>query len=125
MRLWRRRAELLARLDQLDQRVADVEDGTDDSLAADLLDDLAHQVAELALAAPTHDDLLELRLHTARVATDLARLAEQLQAGIDRLARGTGEDLRAVHARLDELDDAVTDLADEHDLRPRSVANHT
>ena len=69
----RRRAELAARLESLEQRVADVEDTVELSLAPDLLDDLAQRVGELSLTVPTQEDLLDLRLATARVATELAR----------------------------------------------------
>lgn len=118
---WRRRSELLARLDRLEQRVADVEDVVDPATEVDLVDDLAHQVAELALLAPTQEDLLDLRLATARVATDLARLAAELTAGIDRLSSATEDELDAAHARITSLGEAVSDLLDQHQ-RPHRTA---
>jgi hypothetical protein len=113
-------------MDRLEQRMADVEDSVDPTMATDLLDDLAHQVGELALMVPTQEDLLDLRLHTARVATDLARLATELQAGLDRLVRATSDELDAVNARVAALGDAVDDLVDQHQVvdGPRRVANH-
>ncbi len=118
---WRRCSELLVRLDRLEQRVADIEDVADPATEADLVDDLAHQVAELTLLAPTQEDLLDLRLATARVATDLARLAAELAAGIDRLSSATEDELDAAHARITSLGEAVSDLLDQHQRPHRSA----
>ena len=56
----------------------DLEDDLDRGPAHDLLDDVAHQVAELSLAVPTHRDLFELRLRITRAATEVARLSSEL-----------------------------------------------
>lgn len=113
MRLRRRHAELDARLVRLEQRVDDVEDGVELALAPDLLHDLAQRVGELSLVVPTQEDLLDLRLHTARVATDLARLAAELHASLDRMAAETTDDIAAIASRVESLHAMVIDLADE------------
>ncbi|MDQ3385569.1 MAG: hypothetical protein M3503_06105 [Actinomycetota bacterium] len=108
-----RRAELVARLAHLEQRIDDVEDSVDLALAPDLLDDLAQRVGELSLTVPTQEDLLDLRLHTARVATELARLAAEVHSSLDRLAAKAGDDVAAVAARVEALQAAVTELTDD------------
>lgn len=112
MRLFGRRGELAARLALLEQRVDDVEDGVDLALAPHVLDDLAHQVGELSLTVPTQEDLLDLRLHTARVATELARLAAELHASLDRLTAETGADFAAVSTEVEDLRSTVLGLTD-------------
>lgn len=120
MRSRGRRAELEARLDHLEQRIDDVEDSVDLALAPDLLGDLAQRVGELSLTVPTQEDLLDLRLHTARVATELARLAAEVHSSLDRLAAKAGDDVAAVAARVEALHAAVTDLTEDEpaDQRP-------
>lgn len=121
MRLFGRRAELDARLDRLEQRVDDVEDSVDLALAPDLLDDLAHRVGELSLIVPTQEDLLDLRLHTARVATELARLAAELHASVERLTVETGDDIAAVAASVEALRSTVVDLDEDASAERRTV----
>lgn len=89
----------------------DVEDSVDLALAPDLLDDLAHRVGELSLTVPTQEDLLDLRLHTARVATELARLGAEVHASVDRLTATTGDDLAAVEVQVAALHETVAALA--------------
>ena len=121
MRLFGRRGELDARLGRLQQRVDDVEDSVDLALAPDLLDDLAQRVGELSLTVPTQEDLLDLRLHTARVATELARLAAELHASVDRLTAETGDDIAAVAAKVEALRSTVVDLTDGGAAERRTV----
>ena len=115
------RAELEARLAHLEQRIDDVEDSVDLALAPDLLDDLAQRVGELSLTVPTQEDLLDLRLHTARVATELARLAAEVHSSLDRLAAKTGDDVAAVAASVEALRAAVTDLTEDEPAEQRPV----
>ena len=76
------------------------------------------RVAEAGLDAPTHDDLLEVRLHSAKVAAELARVSVELRAEIDDascrrhepLARGTAA--RAPSPRR------VLDMSDRMDKLP-------
>ena len=114
-----RRVELEARLAHLEQRIDDVEDSVDLALAPDLLDDLAQRVGELSLTVPTQEDLLDLRLHTARVATELARLAAEVHSSLDRLAAKAGDDVAAVAARVAALQTAVTDLTEDEPAEQR------
>lgn len=121
MRLRGRRAELEARLARLEQRVDDVVDSVDLALAPDLLDDLTQRVGELSLTVPTQEDLLDLRLHTARVATELARLAAEVHASIDRLHTESQEDIATVQADLDSLHQTVAALGEHVPAAPRTV----
>ena len=114
-----RRVELEARLAHLEQRIDDVEDSVDLALAPDLLDDLAQRVGELSLTVPTQEDLLDLRLHTARVATELARLAAEVHSSLDRLAAKAGDDVAAVAAQVAALQTAVTDLTEDEPAEQR------
>lgn len=118
---WRRRAELAARLERLEQRVADVEDTVELALAPDLVDDLAQRVGELSLTVPTQEDLLDLRLATARVATELARLTTSLHASVDRLGEETGDEVAALGAKVESLRRAVVALGDDGPGEPRAV----
>lgn len=116
----RRRAELAARVDRLEQRVEDVEHSSDLTMASDLLDDLAQRVGELSLTVPAQEDLLDLRLHTARVAIELARVAAELHAAVDRLTVETNDDIATVATAVESLRAAVGDLTgDGHGAAPR------
>lgn len=121
MRLRGRRAELEARLARLEQRVDDVEDSVDLALAPDLLDDLAKRVGELSLTVPTQEDLLDLRLHNARVATDLARLGAEVHASVDRLTATTDDDLAAVEVQVAALRETVAALTEHVPMVPHTV----
>ena len=110
---WRRRAELAARLERLEQRVADVEDSVDLALAPGLVDELAQRVGELSLTVPTQEDLLDLRLATARVATELARLTTQLHTSVDRLGAETGDEVDALASKVESLRLAVLALGSD------------
>ena len=121
MRRRGRQAELEARLARLEQRVDDVEDSVDMALAPDLLDDLTQRVGELSLTVPTPEDLLDLRLQTARVATELAHLAAEVRASIGRLDAESSEDLATVQAELDALHQTVASLAEHVPTAPRTL----
>ena len=121
MRLRGRRAELEARLARLEQRIDDVEDSVELTSAPDLLDDVAQRVGELSLAVPTQEDLLDLRLHTARVATEVARLAGEVRASIERLGAETGDDLAALEAEVAALRETVTALSEQVPVAQRTV----
>lgn len=76
--------------------------------------------------APTHDDLLEVRLHSARVAAELARVAVELRAEIERTARelrpaaSNGRDAAASERerRIRAIAETVIDLSDRTDTLP-------
>ena len=100
--------------EQLDERVARMELR---------LDELAG--AELGLDLPSHDDLLEVRLHSARLSAELARVAVELQACIDDLAvqmpAVVAEDRRQRRART--LAESIIDLSDSLDTAPVDLAD--
>ena len=101
---------------QLHHRVAGMEQRLDELIDAD---------SDLEVA--TLDDLLEVRLHSARVSAEVARVAVELQARIDDLAvrmpSVVAEDRRQRRARVlaetiidlsDSLDTTSIDLRDDH-----------
>lgn len=84
---WRRRRSALGvALARVERRLDDIEDLARSALAPDRLDDLAERVEDLALGSVTGDELLEVRLHSARVAVELTRVNAELRAELDRLA---------------------------------------
>ena len=62
--------------------------------------------------APTHDDLLEVRLHSAKVAAELTRLSVSLRAEIDEIGRPepTADEQRLLHfaEQVRELSDRLS-----------------
>ena len=93
---------------------------------------MEHRLEELAtderdLDVPTHDDLLEVRLHSARVSAELTQVAVELQARIDDLAvqharrrRRRSPTAPGSHPRRD--DHRPERLARHHADRPRRRA---
>jgi uncharacterized protein YicC (UPF0701 family) len=79
-------AALLERLDTIERRLADVEDTVAAALDPHRLDDLAERVDDLAMTSTTHDDLLGVRMHAARLAAELARSVTELRADLDQLS---------------------------------------
>lgn len=91
----------------------------------DRLARMEHRIDELAgtdagLELPTHDDVLEVRLHSARVSAELSRVSVELQARIDDLAvrmpAVVAEDRRQQRART--LAETIIDLSDSLDTTP-------
>ena len=76
---------MVSRLEQLDRRVEDLEDTVAAALRTDRLDDLAERVEDLAMTSTTHDDLLAVRMHAARLAGEVTRLVTELRADHDRV----------------------------------------
>jgi trehalose-6-phosphatase len=69
--------------------------------------------------AVTHDELLEVRVHSAKVAAELARLSVSLRARIDDVAvrvPATDDDRR--HARARQLAESILDLSDRLEPTP-------
>jgi hypothetical protein len=88
----------------------------------DRLDRLEARLDEIGeidphLDAPTHDDLLEVRLHGARVSAEVSRLSVELQGRIDDLAAKLpaviAEDQRQQRART--FAETILDLSDSLD----------
>jgi hypothetical protein len=94
---------------QLDDRLARMEHRLDELASTDF-----------GLEVPTHDDLLEVRLHSARVSAELTRVAVELAARIDDLAvqmpAVVAEDRRLQRART--LAETIIDLSDSLDTTP-------
>ena len=76
----------LEQLDRLERRVADLEDTIAAVLDRNRLDDLAEQLDELAMSSTTHDDLLGVRMHAARLAAEVTRTVTELRGDHARLA---------------------------------------
>ena len=72
-------AALRDELARLERRVSDVEDTVAAVLQRSRLDDLAEQLDELAMTSTTHDDLLRVRMHAARLAAEVARSVVELR----------------------------------------------
>jgi len=91
---------------------------------AQQLDDRLHQLErsiaschDVAGSLPTQDDLLDVRVHSARVAADLARLRIELSAQIDARVH---PDPRA--RRVNALAETILDLSDGWDTRGSDLA---
>jgi hypothetical protein len=101
---------------QLDERLVRMEHRLEELASADL-----------GLELPTHDDLLEVRLHSARVSAELTRVAVDLQARIDDLAvqmpAVVEEDRRQQRART--LAETILDLSDSLDTGPIDLRDET
>jgi hypothetical protein len=79
------------------------------------LDELTRAVAECrdaTLDLPTHEDVLEVRLHSARVAAELARVTVELQSEIDKRTTPTPRE-----RRLQNLAEVIIDLSDALDTQ--------
>lgn len=106
------------------------------AVQAQQLDDrlfaLERRLDELAAAqldAPSHGDLLEVRLHSARVAAELARVAVELRAEIERAARtrhpgdtdGQPAPVGERERRIRAIAETVIDLSDRTDTLPADL----
>ena len=91
---------LAVQASQLDHRLERLERRVDATV-----DDSLEQV--------TYDDLLELRVHAAKLAAELARVTVELRSEIDRRATSNAHDQRA-----QTLAETIIDLSDSLDTRP-------
>jgi hypothetical protein len=92
----------------------------------DRLERRLEQTEDATLDLPTHDELLDVRLHSARVAAELARVAVELRAEIERAiadipppadpAAPTPRERRVL-----ELAETVIDLSDRLDTLPADL----
>lgn len=86
MRRGRRERDALdARLGHLERRLEDLEDTVAAALTTDRLDRIDDRLDELAMVVTTHEDLLEVRMHAARLAGEVARSVVELRADHARM----------------------------------------
>src|SRR3954470_23603466 len=79
---------------------------------------LERRLEEATVAAPTQEDLLEVRMHSAKVAAELARVTVELKAEIeDRVAASAVKE-----SRLRTLAESIADLSDALDTTPQDWA---
>jgi len=79
---------------------------------------LERRIDDAAVTAPTQEDLLEVRMHSAKVATELARVTIELRAEIeDRVAASAAKE-----SRLRTLAESIADLSDALDTTPADWA---
>ena len=94
---------------QLDDRLERIERRIDDA-------------AEALADGPTHADVLEVRVHSARVAAELARVTVELRAEIERAAMEAGARREKHQDRVNTLAEQIIDLSDALDTQPGDVA---
>src|SRR5256885_7868862 len=94
---------------QLDDRLERIERRIDDA-------------AEAMADGPTHADVLEVRVHSARVAAELARVTVELRAEIERAAMEAGARREKHQDRVNTLAEQIIDLSDALDTQPGDVA---
>jgi len=82
----------------------------------DRIERLERRFEDVTVDLPTHDDVLDVRLHSARVAAELTRVAVELRAEIERR---TAPNLR--HHRLLALAETIADMSDSIDTLPGDV----
>jgi hypothetical protein len=91
---------------------------------SDRVDRIEQRVEEsemVAVNVPSHEDLIGVRLHSAKVAAELTRVSVELRAEIERVAcsvehhNGHGHRVRA-------LAESIIDLSDNLDTLPRDLA---
>ncbi len=79
---------------------------------------LERRIEEAAVDTPTHEDLLEVRIHSAKVAAELARVTIELRAEIeDKVAASAVKE-----SRLRTLAESIADLSDALDTTPQDWA---
>ena len=79
---------------------------------------MERQLEDATIDLPTHDDLLEVRVHSAKVAAELARVTVELRAEIEeRIAASAAKE-----NRLRTLAESIVDLSDSLDTRSEDWA---
>jgi hypothetical protein len=69
-----------ARFAAIERRLDDLEDLANVALAPDRVDALAAQVEDLAASSATHDEVVELRMQTIRIAAEVAEATGELRS---------------------------------------------
>jgi hypothetical protein len=83
----------------------------------DKLERRVDEVTEAGLDAPTHSDVLEVRLHSAKVAAELTRVSVELRAEIDEAVVRASEP-SPEEIRLRTFAEAVLEMSDRMDKLP-------
>jgi len=74
---------------------------------------------DAALDAPTHDDVLEVRVHSARVSAELARVTVELRAEIEQArSLAAAAQPTAYDRRVRAVAETIVDLSDRMDTPP-------
>jgi hypothetical protein len=76
---------------------------------------------DAGLDAPTHDDVVQVRVHSAKVAAELARMTVELRAEIDAAMAAAKEPTRYLtpeERRLHTVAETIIDLSDRLDTLP-------
>jgi len=70
---------------------------------------------------PTHADVMDVRLHSARVAAELVRVAVELRAEMERRMAEAHPPPTARERRLAALAETIVDLSDGFDTLPSDL----
>jgi hypothetical protein len=79
---------------------------------------LERRLDDATLELPTQEDLLEVRMHSARVAAELARVTVELRAEIEERVAASA----VKESRLRTLAESIADLSDALDTTPQDWA---
>ena len=85
------------------------------------LDDVITEVRETDVLVPTQEDVLEVRMHSAKVAAELARVSIELRSEIARMA----DTRKGRERRINTLAEQIIDLSDSLDTRPGDLHGWT
>src|SRR5438105_6892976 len=108
-RMERALVALVVHAQQLDDRIERLERRLDATVDA-------------ALDAPTHDDVLEVRVHSARVAAELARVTVELRAEIEQARTlAAASQPTPFERRVRTVAETIVDLSDRMDTLPGDV----
>jgi hypothetical protein len=84
--------------------------------------DQAADAAEATADGPTHADVLEVRVHSAKVAAELTRVSVELRAEIEHAVKQAGAKREHHERRVNTLAEQIIDLSDALDTQPGDVA---
>ena len=79
---------------------------------------LERRLDDATLELPTQEDLLEVRMHSAKVAAELARVTVELRAEIEERVAASA----VKESRLRTLAESIADLSDALDTTPQDWA---
>jgi hypothetical protein len=79
---------------------------------------LERRLEDAMVVTPTQEDLLEVRMHSAKVSSELARVTIELRAEIEAKVAASA----AKESRLRTLAESIADLSDALDTTPADWA---